>query len=120
SNSHSLLWWMKRLIALRKKYSELSNGHLRYVDSNNNKILTFIREHEGRSILIAANLSRNVQYVELNLAEFKGFVPVEVFGQIEFPTIGELPYFLTMAPYSFYWFELLPKESEEKSWLVNG
>ena len=27
-------------------------------------------------------------------------------GQTEFPRIGEHPYFLTLAPYGFYWFQL--------------
>ena len=32
--------------------------------------------------------------------------PVEMLGLTEFPRIGDLPYFLTLAPYHFYWFRL--------------
>ena len=39
-------------------------------------------------------------------AEFAGLTPVELLGQTEFPRIGEQPYFLTLAPYGFYWFQL--------------
>jgi maltose alpha-D-glucosyltransferase/alpha-amylase len=27
-------------------------------------------------------------------------------GHVHFPRIGELPYLLTMAPHSFYWFTI--------------
>jgi maltose alpha-D-glucosyltransferase/alpha-amylase len=29
-----------------------------------------------------------------------------VLGYTEFPRIGKLPYFVTLAPYGYYWFEL--------------
>ena len=32
--------------------------------------------------------------------------PVEMLGLTEFPRIGELPYFLTLPGYNFYWFRL--------------
>ena len=32
--------------------------------------------------------------------------PVEMLGLTEFPRIGELPYFLTLGGYAFYWFRL--------------
>jgi maltose alpha-D-glucosyltransferase/alpha-amylase len=44
--------------------------------------------------------------VELDLSRFKGMVPVEMTGTTEFPRIGELPYFLTLGGYAFYWFKL--------------
>ena len=33
-------------------------------------------------------------------------MPVEILGYTEFPRVGKLPYFLTLGPYGFYWFEL--------------
>ena len=39
-------------------------------------------------------------------SRFKGMIPVEMLGLTEFPRIGELPYFLTIGPYAFYWFRL--------------
>jgi len=33
-------------------------------------------------------------------------VPVEMFGNSEFPRIGELPYLLTLAPRGYFWFQL--------------
>jgi maltose alpha-D-glucosyltransferase/alpha-amylase len=108
-NSHSLLWWTKRLIALRKRFKAFGRGSLQFLHPDNRKILAFLRHHENESILVVANLSRFTQYVELDLSELKGKVPVEVFGGTEFPPITEGTYFLTLGPHSFYWFGLVPQ-----------
>jgi maltose alpha-D-glucosyltransferase/alpha-amylase len=59
-------------------------------------------------ILCVVNLSRYVQYVELDMDEFDGWQPVELIGETRFPPIGRLPYFLTLGPHAFYWFRLEP------------
>jgi maltose alpha-D-glucosyltransferase/alpha-amylase len=102
----SLLNWMKRMIALRKQHPVFGRGSLEFIGTANRKVLTYIRRHEGDVILCVANLSRTVQPVEINLSEFAGLTPVEMLGQTEFPRIGELPYFLTLPGYGFYWFQL--------------
>ncbi len=109
NNPHSLLWWMKRLIALRKRYKAFGRGTLQFLYPDNRKVLAFLRRYGSELILVVANLSRFVQYVELNLAEFKGLVPVELFGRTEFPPIEDHPYFLTLGPHAFYWFALEPQ-----------
>jgi len=106
NNPHSLLWWMKRLIALRKRYRAFGRGTISFLYPNNRKVLAFIRRHGGEQLLVVANLSRFVQYVELDLSAFKGMVAVELFGRTPFPPIGDLPYLLTLGPHSFYWFAL--------------
>lgn len=106
NSPHSLLWWMKRVIVLRKRYKAFSRGTLEFLMPDNNKVLAFIRRYEGEVILVVANLSRFVQCCELDLSAYKGVTPIELFGQTRFPAIGELPYFLTMGPNTFYWFAL--------------
>ncbi len=106
NNPHSLLWWMKRLIALRKRHRAFGRGTMEFLRPENAKVLAFVRRFEDESILIVANLSRFVQYVELDLKGFRGMVPEELFGRSRFPVIGESPYPLTMGPHSFYWFAL--------------
>ena len=106
-NPHSLLWWMKRLIALRKQHPAFGRGSLEFLHPENRKVLAFVREFEGERILVVANLSRYVQYAELDLSSFGGQVPVEMFGHVEFPTLGERPFFLTLGPHAFYWFQLV-------------
>ena len=69
-------------------------------------MLAYVRRYRDDTILCVANLSRAVQPAELDLGAFVGLVPVEMLGYTEFPAIGTLPYFLTLGPYAFYWFEL--------------
>ena len=47
------------------------------------------------------------QPVEVDLSALAGKVPMELFGRVPFPAIGDLPYFVTLPPYGFYWFSLV-------------
>ena len=102
----SLLNWMKRMIGLRKQFHVFGRGSIEFLGAQNRKVLAYVRKHEDITILCVANLSRTVQPIELDLSNFKGMVPVEMLGLTEFPRIGELPYFLTLSGYGFYWFRL--------------
>ena len=110
-NPHSLLSWMKRLIALRKRHRAFGRGTLELLRPENRKVLAFVRRYESEQILCIANLSRFLQVVELDLSKWKGMVPVELFGATDLPTIGEAPYFLTLGPHSFFWFSLQPRQA---------
>ncbi len=112
-NPSSLLWWMKRLLGLRKHYRALSRGDIEFLSSDNRKVIAYLRTYQDERILVIANLSRFAQAVELDMSEFRGMVPVELFGHTRFPPIGELPYFLTLGPHSFYWFSLEPQGAGE-------
>jgi len=113
-NPASLLWWMKRLIALRKEHRVFGRGTIEFLHPDNAKVLAFLRKGEGETILVVANLSRFAQFVELDLREHEGAVPVELFGRTRFPEIGELPYLLTLGPHTFYWFALTDGEVGEE------
>jgi maltose alpha-D-glucosyltransferase/alpha-amylase len=117
-NPHSLLWWMKRLIALRQRYPALRRGSYEQLTPANHRVLAFLRRDGDHHILVVANLSRFTQYVELNLQQFAGRRPIEVFGQTKFPAIGKLPYLLTLSPHAFNWFEI-PAETIDAA-LTNG
>jgi len=112
ANPSSLLWWMKRLIALRKRYRAFGRGRIEFLYPENSRVLAFVREWEDERILVVANLSRFTQPVELDLSAYRGAVPVELFGGTPFPPVGELPYFLTLGPHSFYWFKLAAPGTE--------
>ena len=103
NNGGSLLWWMRRMLALRKRYEVFGRGDLEFLHPENRRVLAYLRSDETRSVLIVANLSRFAQYVELDLSRFRGSEPVELFGQTHFPPIGELPYLLTLGPHAVYW-----------------
>ena len=102
----SLLNWMKRIIRVRRSHPVFGRGTLEFLHPENRRVLAYLREHEGVSILCVANLSRFAQYVELDLSRFQGRVPIELIGRVHFPPIGELPYLLTLGPHDFFWFEL--------------
>jgi maltose alpha-D-glucosyltransferase/alpha-amylase len=103
---YSLLNWMKRLVALRKQSKVFGRGTLQFLPAANRKVLAYVRSHEDEQVLCVANLSRTTQPVELDLSAYKGLTPVEMLGLTEFPRIGDLPYFLTLPAYMFYWFRL--------------
>jgi maltose alpha-D-glucosyltransferase/alpha-amylase len=111
----SLLNWMKRIISVRKAHRALGRGTLEFLHPGNRKVLAYLREYEDESILCVANLSRSAQPVELDLARFRGRVPVELLGGSSFPPLGDLPYFLTLPGHSFYWFRLAT-EAVAPSW----
>ncbi len=102
----SLLHWMRNIIALRKLFKAFGRGTMEFLPVKNRKVLAYVRRHEEDVLLCVANVSRFAQPAELDLSAFEGYVPVEVLGYTEFPRVGTLPYFVTLAPYGFYWFEL--------------
>jgi maltose alpha-D-glucosyltransferase/alpha-amylase len=107
-NPHSLLWWMRRLLALRKRWRALGEGKCEFLLPENHKVLSYVLRHEQETILVVANLSRFAQPVELDLSAFKQMVPIELFGRMKFPAITDTPYLLTLGPHNFYWFSLEP------------
>ncbi|EKD25966.1 MAG: hypothetical protein ACD_79C01427G0001, partial [uncultured bacterium] len=107
-NLSSLLWWMRRIIAMRKKYKAFGRGSIKFIHSGNSKILSFIRSYNNEHLLVIINLSRFTQVGFLNLSEFYGYIPFELFGQQKFPIITEQEYTITMGPYDHFWLELQP------------
>ncbi len=107
NNPRSLLWWVKRLIALRKQHQAFGRGGIEFLYPDNRKVLAFVRGWEDERILVIANLSRFVQHVTMDLSQFAGVTPVELFGRTPFPEIPhEGGYVFTLGPHSFYWLAL--------------
>ena len=52
-NQSSLLWWMRRVIAKRKQYKAFSRGTIRFLNTGNPRVLSFIREYENEKILFS-------------------------------------------------------------------
>jgi len=105
-DGHSLLNWVKRMLAVRREYTAFGRGTQRFLKPRNRKVLAYLREDGTDTVLCVANLASSAQAVELDLAEFEGFVPIELSGETPFPAIGQLPFLLTLPPYGFYWFRL--------------
>jgi maltose alpha-D-glucosyltransferase/alpha-amylase len=116
-NLTSFLWWMKRVIKMRKDYKAFGRGSIEFLHPDNPKILAFLRKYEQEIILVVVNLSRFSQVAELDLSRYTGYTPVEIFSKISFPVIQEKPYVMTMGFHDYFWFilqkeeELLPEKS---------
>jgi len=112
---HSLLNWTRRMLVQRRQTQAFGRGTLRFLSPGNRKILAYLREWQDTTVLCVANLSAAAQPVELPLQEYAGAVPVELLGGAAFPSIGELPFLLTLPPYGFYWFDL-SREASVPAW----
>jgi maltose alpha-D-glucosyltransferase/alpha-amylase len=110
----SLLRWMRRLISVRQEHQAFGRGSWEAVDAANRRVLVFIRRYRDETILCVNNLSRFAQYVELDLKEFHGKMPLELWSKQCFPPIGELPYLLTLGPHNFLWFRILSSEQAKE------
>jgi maltose alpha-D-glucosyltransferase/alpha-amylase len=129
-NPSSLLWWMKRVIAMRKRYKSFSRGEIDFLSSDNPKVLVFVRSFGDECLLVVINLSRFSQVLEADLSRYAGNVPVEVFSRNRFPAIKDSPYVLTLGSHDYFWFVLekeklaagtleerrVPEMAAKKSW----
>jgi maltose alpha-D-glucosyltransferase/alpha-amylase len=106
----SLLNTMRRLIATRKRYRAFGRGTIEFLRPLNPSVLAFVRQWEDETLLVVANLSARTQPVSLDLARYRGAVPVELLDETRFPPIGSQPYFLSLGPHVFFWFRLDPPE----------
>ena len=110
----SLLNWMRRMIAVRRKQKALGRGTLHFLYPSNRKVLAYLRRYEEETLLCLANVSHAPQAAQLDLAEFRGYAPVELTVGSAFPQIGNLPYMLTLPSYGLYWFRLEKTVEQER------
>jgi len=109
-NLSSLLWWTRRIVAMRQRFKAFGRGSMEFLASDNPRVLAFVKEFEEERILVVANLSRFAQPVELDLARWQGLRPREVFSHNPFPVIAAEPYFLTMGPHDYLWLTMEPEQ----------
>ena len=107
-NLSSLLWWMRRRIALRQRFQAFGTGDLEFLHPDNPKILCFLRRRGDQAILVAVNLSASAQVTSLDLSTYAGFGLEEISSLSKFPPVGTAPYPLMLGPYGYYWLLLQP------------
>ncbi|GAB4389934.1 MAG: maltose alpha-D-glucosyltransferase [Thermodesulfovibrionales bacterium] len=113
-NPSSLLWWMRSLIAMRKRFKAFGRGSLEFLMPENTRVLAFIRRYEDEHILVVINLSRSSQVAELDLSAYSGWTPEDVFSFNEFPQVREdAPYMLSLGPHGYHVFQLKEARAEE-------
>jgi maltose alpha-D-glucosyltransferase/alpha-amylase len=106
-NPSSFLHWLRRMLEVRKQHPVFGMGTFEVLPAANPSVLAFVRSDADDTVLCVTNLSRFAQPCELQLAAWEGRTPVELLGRVPFPRIGDLPYFITLGPYSFYWLQLV-------------
>jgi maltose alpha-D-glucosyltransferase/alpha-amylase len=133
-NPSSLLHWMRRMLEVRRQHQVFGTGSIEIISTDNPSALAYIRVPRGaegatsrrrparrpanvpspegtgtpeEAVLCVSNLSRFAQPAQLPLHRWEGMTPIELLGRTPFPPIGELPYFVTLPPYGFYWFGLM-------------
>ncbi|HEX2063476.1 MAG TPA: maltose alpha-D-glucosyltransferase [Acidimicrobiales bacterium] len=118
-NPSSFLHWMRRMLSVRRQHPVFGTGSFEVIPAENPSVLAFVRRsrpaakdaagYDDREdiVLCVNNMSRMAQPAELPLQRFEGKTPIELLGRVPFPRIGELPYFITLGPYAFYWFQLV-------------
>jgi maltose alpha-D-glucosyltransferase/alpha-amylase len=111
-DSASFLNWLRHIIHVRQQHSIFGLGGFEILEVSTPSVFAYLRTpYEGadpsvRPVLCVNNFSGAAQPAELFLSHLAGSVPVELLGGVAFPPIGELPYFVTLPPYEFLWFEL--------------
>jgi maltose alpha-D-glucosyltransferase/alpha-amylase len=116
ANPNSLLSWTRGMIRRRQRHPVFGRGGIEFLAPENEQVLSYLREGEDETILVVANLSRDSQFVELDLGRFAGRHPIEMQGLNEFPIIGAAPYPLSLGPYGFYWLSFDRRDADA----VNG
>jgi maltose alpha-D-glucosyltransferase / alpha-amylase len=112
-NTSSLLWWMRGLIAMRKRFRAFGRGDIAFLQPDNPRVLAYLRRHEEEILLVVINLSRHSQHALLDLDDYAGYVPEDVFSRNRFPTVDESPYRVTLGPHGWFIFLLQrPAEAE--------
>jgi maltose alpha-D-glucosyltransferase/alpha-amylase len=106
ASEHSLLNWMRSIIAVRRSTGVFGRGSIEFLYPANHRIMAYVRQLGNEVVLVVNNLSSTAQAVELDLRRYKGNILIEMFGKNMFPRVGDLPYLLTLGPYQFYWFRL--------------
>ncbi|MCU1483859.1 MAG: trehalose synthase [Actinomycetia bacterium] len=102
----SMLQWVKRMLDVRKQHPVFGQGTFEVLGAENPSVFAFTRRLDDDVVLCVYNLSRFAQPCELHLAQYEGWTPHELLGRVPFPRVGELPYFVTLAPYGYFWFRL--------------
>jgi maltose alpha-D-glucosyltransferase/alpha-amylase len=116
ADRHSLLHWVRSMLAIRRAHRVFGVGELRLLDSSNEAVLAFLRVdraggHGAAAVLCVNNLSSTPQAATLTLPEeMRGAGTSDLFGGSGFPAVGaEGTLTLTLGSRDFFWLSLAPR-----------
>jgi len=114
-NPSSLMWWMKNVMAMRKRLNVFGRGDMKFIESSNAKVISFVRSHEKQRVIVVANLSQFSQATTLNLSEYKDCDMTEAFSQNRFMNVHDGDYPITLGPYGYFWFQVDSVDKKDKT-----
>ena len=114
-NGGSLLRWLSHILSVRREHPQLTIGSFTPVPVENPAVFAYIRgglPEAPDPILCIANLHRQAQPAAIPLPDHVGARPLELLGDVPFPTVGTDPYPVTLASRGFLAFELRASEPD--------
>ncbi len=112
-NPSSLMWWIKNVLAMRKRLNVFGRGDLQFIESSNAKVLSFARSYKNQKVVVVANLSQFSQSTTLDFSAFKDCDVTEAFSQNRFRSVNDGEYPITIGPYGYFWFQVDVSEKKE-------
>src|SRR5438270_12129610 len=101
---------MRWIVRVRRSHPAFARGEITFLAPVNKKVLAYLRTYRAEIMLCVVNLCETAQAAELDLAEWAGQVPVEMFGGCTFPAICDAPYAVTLPGREFLWLKLFPAD----------
>jgi maltose alpha-D-glucosyltransferase/alpha-amylase len=106
NDPHSLLNWIRQMLALRRRHRAFARGAMRFAKTDDDRVIAYLRTCGEDVILCAANLSSVSLAAKISLPKLADYVPIELAGGTTFPVIGRDSYPLTFQPYAYFWLKL--------------
>ncbi len=104
---HSLLNRMRNMIRVRKAHPAFGRGDIRFLDAGDSSVLAYLRMQRGtETLLVVNNLSAQPQQAVLDLADYIGASPADLFTGKRLPPIAPEPYRLPLGRYQYRWLQL--------------
>jgi maltose alpha-D-glucosyltransferase/alpha-amylase len=91
------------MIQVRKGQPALRRGDTRFVDSPNRAILVYERVMGDSAVLVANNLSPSQETTRLDLKEFAGACPLDLFSGERLAVVSDSPLRIDLERYGFRW-----------------
>jgi maltose alpha-D-glucosyltransferase / alpha-amylase len=104
ANPDSLLRRLRRLIAARQRHRAFGRGTVEFLLTGNTRVLAFLREYAGDTVLVVANLAASPQAASIAMpARLAGAAVTELGNESGFARVGTAPYQVTLGPCGYYW-----------------
>ncbi len=101
----SMLHWMRKMIAIRKRYQCFGRGKMVMLEPSDKSVLAYVREYGDERVLVVCNLGKRALAANLDLSAYAGAEAFEIMGGAQFPDVDH-KYLLTLQGYGAYLLEL--------------